>query len=111
MTHTEELARRLARPKEKRVCGLCLSCRRRETCQTGFDWNACASYLPTGPTTKAEWSGIYRKAYAESLEPCSAHESVMRIGRVNALRDAMTRIHGFGCVELEELENDCRQNS
>lgn len=109
MTHTEELAERFARPKKKWTCGMCPSCYQREACPGGFDGSTCENYLPPEPT-KAEWRKLYQEAYSRAIRPCSTHESVRRIGRLNVLRDAMTRIHGFSRKELEGLENDCRKD-
>ena len=109
MTHTEELAERLARPKKKWECGLCPSCRRREACPGGSNGSTCANYLSPEPT-KEDWRRIYREAYKNATVPCPTYESIMRIGRLNALRDAMMNMHGFSRKELEGLENDCRQD-
>lgn len=108
MTLTERLAHRMEHgwdPGKKYKCGMCPPCFQREECPGGTDGHTCPNYLPPEPT-RLEWPGILRKAI-EDLRYCkSTHEEVHKIGRVNAIKDAMQRIHGFSAEQIREIEND-----
>lgn len=92
-------------PGAKYACGMCPSCRRRSSCPGGTNGTNCPNYEPPEPT-KEEWKEIYAKALREAETPRDAHDSVHKIGRVNAIRGAMQEIHGFTAEEIRTIEDD-----
>lgn len=108
MTPTERLADRFEKKDEARKrykCGKCASCYQLEACPVDhLEDPFCPNYLPPEPT-RHEWADIYREALKKLEEPCDAHAQVHRIGRVNSIRDAMLRIHGFSPEDIERIEH------
>lgn len=108
MTPTERLKERLENgfdPGARYKCGMCPSCYQQDACPGGTDGRTCENYLPPEPTHR-EWPGIYREALLDLEKPCDTMTMVRRIGRRNAIRDAMHRIHGFSIEEIRGIEND-----
>lgn len=108
MTPTERLSHRMEHgwdPGRKYKCGMCPSCYQREECPGGTDGRTCPNYLPPEPT-RLEWPDILRRAIEDTRHCRNAHEEVHRIGRLNAIKDAMQRFHGFSADQIREIEND-----
>lgn len=87
---------------------MCISCYQREACP-GFrpsegNTAGCADYLPPEPT-RHEWAGIYKAALLEAKKPhADTQETIWKIGRVNALREALHTIHGYSAEEIRRIE-------
>lgn len=90
---------------KKWACGMCPSCFQRDACPGGSDGLRCPNYLAPEPT-RAEWPQIYREALEAARNPKGVQDEVRKIGRVNALRDALHRIHGFTAEEIKRIENE-----
>ena len=104
MTRRDQLLRSLEKhEKHEWKCGMCPSCYQREACPGGVSGGKCSNYLAPEPT-RMEWPDIFKKALQAVREPCDTQEKVRRIGRVNAIRDAMHRVHGYSFEEIRKIE-------
>ena len=89
-------------------CGMCLSCYQREACPdfrpSEGNPAGCADYLPPEPT-RHEWPQIYRTAIREARKPHrSVQETIQKIGRANAITEALHTIHGYSTEEIRRME-------
>ena len=92
-------------PIKKYACGMCPSCYQLEACPGGCDGLRCNNYLPPEPGRR-EWMDILRKALVDLQKASHGSEYMYLVGRVTAIKDAMTEIHGYSYEEIEVIEHD-----
>lgn len=89
---------------DRLACGVCPSCLQRDMCPgRSGSGRGCDNYIEPEPT-RYEWPEIYRGTLRKLSKAKNAFEEVCALGRVNSIRDALIRIHGFTAKEVDEME-------